>query len=179
MSLSARARQFFMFSIWGSNQSQLQPFCRNPAHTQRLWTGVWCYFPGWANCLWGSVLSLWLLLDFALLHDAAVDAWECSNEDLWEAGCLLAVEGGMQGGHWKMEDGSEAEKGEEWSVRRRRERACSETERWMDGRKASRSGCTRETQYWLKAVQTKSLLKLSGFPSRVHYTHFICSVMCL
>lgn len=61
-------------------------------------------------------------------------------------------------------------------MRRRRERACSETERWMDGRKASRSGCTRETQYWLKAVQTKSLLKLSGFPSRVHTLYMQCNV---
>lgn len=29
-------------------------------------------------------------------------------------------------------------------MRRRRERTCSEAERWMDGKKASRSGCARD-----------------------------------
>lgn len=59
MPLNASGASVFKhaFSIWDPNQSQLQLSCRHP-HTERLWTGVWCYFPGWANCLWGSVLPL-------------------------------------------------------------------------------------------------------------------------
>lgn len=59
-------------------------------HAQRMWIGVWCYFPGWVNCLWGTVLSLWLQSDFAVLHNGAVGPWYGSNEELWRAGCLLA-----------------------------------------------------------------------------------------
>lgn len=95
--------------------------CPAGTHAQKPWTGIWCYFPGWANCLRGSVLSVWLHSDFALLHDAAVVLWDGSNEDLWEAGCLVAVRGGLERGRKERGDGSEAEKGEEWSIRRRRE----------------------------------------------------------
>lgn len=114
-----------------------------------MWIGVWCYFPGWANCLWGSVLSLWLQSDFAPLRDAAVGPWYGSNEELWQAGCLLAAQGGFEGGCRGTEDGSKAKKGEEWSMRgrwemERREAACSVAERGMKGKKA-REARGRET----------------------------------
>lgn len=180
MSLSARARQFFMFSIWGSNQSQLQPFCRNPAHTQRLWTGVWCYFPGWANCLWGSVLSLSLSGCCRTLHCYTMQPWIPGNalmktyekldvSWLWREGCREDTE------RWKMGVKQKRVRSEAWEGGT--EHAVRQKDGWMEGKLAGVA--VRETQYWLKAVQTKSLLKLSGFPSCVHYTHFICSVMCL
>lgn len=140
MSLSARARQFFMFSIRGSNQSQLQPFCRNPAHTQRLWTGVWCYFPGWANCLWGSVLSLSLSGCCRTLHCYTMQPWIPGNalmktyekldvSWLWREGCREDTE------RWKMGVKQKRVRTEAWEEGER-EHAVRQKDGWMEGKLA-------------------------------------------
>lgn len=103
------------------------------------------------------LLSLWLQSDFALLRDSAAAPREGSNEELWEAGCLLATkrerERETKGGNGEKEDGSEAEEGEEWSLGGRwgREEDGMQWGRMMDRRKK------KEEAPW-KLLQAKRVL---------------------
>lgn len=65
--------------------------------------------------------------DSAWLHDAAVGPWEGSNEELWEAGCLLAVERGdvgrtLRDGRWERSRGG-------WRVKH--EKQTGESMQWF------------------------------------------------
>lgn len=74
--------------------------------------------------------------------------WNGSNEDLWETGCLLAEQGGLERGRCKREDGREAGKAESdaWDEdgEMGKDRDEMQRDRKMDERKEGRGDLLEE-----------------------------------
>lgn len=156
-------------------------------HTQRLWTGVWCYFPGWANCLWGSVLSLSgcsrtslrYTMQLRVPGKALMKSYEELDASwLWREGWredtvrwkMGVKPGRVKSEAWEEDGGEERRGGRRHAVRQK--------DGWKQRKHKRLWG--RETQHPWKPLQARSLLLQYTAPlQHVHHTHFTCSVMCL